>query len=327
MSRHFEPVQLGSIELFCRAAELGSFTAAAHALGLTPAAVSRSIARLEARLKVKLFARTTRQVRLTHDGRLYFEHCRQALGQIEAAERAITGRQGQPAGSLRISAPTTYAHHRLLPLLPRLMAKHPQLEIEINVSNRNIDFVEEGYDLAIRAGTPPDTRLVARPLEDAALGVFASPAYLRKYGTPRSLADLQQHTCIQFELPSTGRPMPWVFAIDGREVDQLFESRLRVSDDVLGCVSLARAGGGLCQTFDFVAAEAVQRGELVEVLLDHRGRSRPFSVLYPQNRHLSAGVKAFVDFLVGEVQPRGALRRRKDSPVPSRPPGARVRRA
>lgn len=327
MSRHFEPVQLGSIELFCRAAELGSFTTAAQALGLTPAAVSRSIARLESRLKVKLFVRTTRQVRLTDDGRLYFEHCRQALGQIEAAERAITGRQGQPAGTLRVSAPTTYAHHRLLPLLPRLMAGHPQLAVEINVSNRNIDFVEEGFDLAIRAGTLPDTRLVARPLEDAPLGVFASPAYLRKHGTPQSIDDLPRHDCIQFELPSTGRPMPWAFCVDGREFDYAFESRLRVSDDVLGCVSLARAGGGLYQTFDFVAAEAVQRGELVEVLQGCRGRSRPFSVLYPHNRHLSAAVKAFVEFLLQQVQAAARLRRRTDSPAPSRPRAARARHA
>lgn len=324
MSRHFEPVQLGSIELFCRAAELGSFTAAAQALGLTPAAVSRSIARLEARLKVRLFVRTTRQVRLTDDGRLYFEHCRQALGQIEAAERAITGRQGQPVGTLRISVPTTYAHHRLLPLLPQLMDRHPQLAVELNVSNRNIDFVEEGYDLAIRAGTPPDSRLVARTLEDAALGVYASPAYLRKHGTPRSLDELRQHACIQFELPSTGRPMPWVFVVGGREHDLVFDSRWRVSDDVLGCVSLARAGAGLCQTFDFVAAEAVQRGELVEVLQDLRGRSRPFSVLYPHNRHLSAGVKAFVDFLLNEAQ---GVSRRKGRPAPSRPRAARAPRA
>jgi DNA-binding transcriptional LysR family regulator len=323
MSRHFEPVQLGSIELFCRAAELGSFTAAAQALGLTPAAVSRSIARLEARLKVKLFVRTTRQVRLTDDGRLYFEHCRQALGQIESAERAITGRQGQPVGTLRISVPTTYAHHRLLPLLPRLMDRHPQLAVELNVSNRNIDFVEEGYDLAIRAGTPPDSRLVARMLEDAALGVYASPAYLRKHGTPRSLEELRHHACMQFELPSTGRPMPWVFVVDGREVDFTVDGRWRVSDDVLGCVSLARSGAGLCQTFDFVAAEAVQHGELVEVLRELRGRSRPFSVMYPHNRHLSAGVKAFVDFLLNEVQ--GASLRR-GRPAPSRQRTARAPR-
>ncbi|WP_290436709.1 LysR family transcriptional regulator, partial [Aeromonas caviae] len=161
MSRAFDPVQLGTIELFCKAAELGSFTATAQVLGVTPASVSRSIQRLEARLGVKLFHRTTRSVRLTHDGELYREQCQQALEQIAEAERAITGRQRPPRGMLRISVGTVYAHHRLVPLLPGFMAAYPEVELELNVSNRNIDFVEDGYDLAIRLGEPRDGRIIA----------------------------------------------------------------------------------------------------------------------------------------------------------------------
>ncbi|MCA3220673.1 MAG: LysR family transcriptional regulator [Burkholderiales bacterium] len=303
MSRVFDPIQLGSIEQFCRAAELLSFRAAAEALGLTPAAVSRSIARLEARLGVRLFVRTTRRINLTADGRLYYEQCRQALAQIEEAERALTGRQSTPRGLLRMSLPTTYGHYRVLPLLPRFRAKYPDVQIEVSLSNRNIDFVEEGYDLAVRLDAPPDTRLVARKLEDATLGVFASSAYLKRRGAPERLEDLARHDCIQFIRPSTGRPMAWIFRDDGRDLDFAFDGPLRIADDVLGAVTCARAGAGLFQIYHFIAAEAVARGELVEVLHAYAGRSRPFSVLFPQNRHLSARVRAFVDFLVAKLAP------------------------
>ncbi len=303
MARVFDPVQLGSIELFCKAAELGSFTGAAEALGLTPAAVSRSIGRLEARLGVRLFVRTTRSIRLTDDGELYRTQCQQALEQIAEAERALSGHQQVPSGVLRISAPTTYAHHRLMPLLPPFMERFPKVTVEINISNRNIDFVEDGYDLAIRHGTLPESRLIARKLEEASLGVFAAPEYLQRRGTPKTLAELKTHDCIQFVLPSTGRPMAWIFKDAGADVDFTFSSRHRVHEDVLGCVNWARAGGGLFQTYDFIARDAVRRGELAEVLRGYRGRSRPFSIIYPPNRHLSARVRAFVGYL-GEATAR-----------------------
>lgn len=309
MSRTFESIQVGSIEQFCRAAELLSFRAAAEALGLSPAAVSRSIARLEARLRVRLFVRTTRRINLTADGQLYYEQCRQALAQIEEAERVLTGRQSKPRGLLRVSLPTTYGHYRVLPLVPRFRAKYPDVELELGLSNRNIDFVDEGYDLAIRLDAPPDTRLVARKLEDASLGVFAAPEYLKRRGTPTTLEALRRHDCIPFIRPSTGRPMAWLFREDGRDVEFPFDGPLRITDDVLGCVTCMRAGAGLFQTYHFIVHEAVQRGELVEVLQPCAGRSRPFSVLFPQNRHLSARVRAFVDFVVANVAPgRRAVR-------------------
>jgi DNA-binding transcriptional LysR family regulator len=301
MSRAFDAMQLGSIELFCRAADLGSFTAAAAAVGVTPAAVSRSVGRLEARLGVRLFARTTRQIRLTDDGRLYYEQCQQALLQIAEASRAVAGQQAVASGALRISAPTTYAHYRLFPMLPRFVAAYPKVQVEISVSNRNIDFVEEGFDLAIRLGAPQDSRLVARKLEDATLGVFGSPGYLKAHGTPKNLGDLKQHDCIQFVLPSTGRPLPWLFRDGGEDVERAFSGSVKVFDDVLGCFNHARAGGGLVQIYHFIANDAVRRGELVEVVKRCGGRARPFSVLYPHNRHMSARVRAFVDFILLQV--------------------------
>jgi DNA-binding transcriptional LysR family regulator len=303
MTRAFDPVQLGSIELFCKAAELEGFTAAAYALGVTAAAVSRSVGRLEARLGVRLFTRTTRQIRLTEEGRTYFEQCRQALAQIENAQRAITGEQGEVSGLLRISAPTTYAHFRVLPLLPGFMRQYPRVQVEVDVSNRNIDFVEDGYDMAIRMGIPQDSRLVARKLEDASLGVFAAPGYLRGRGTPHTLAQLREHDCIQFVLPTSGRGIPWIFRQDGQDVDLKLEGRVRVRDDVLGCLTYALAGGGLVQSYHFMAERHLANGGLVEVLQAFGGRSRQFSALYPQNRHLSAKVRAFVAFVAQAVKP------------------------
>lgn len=294
-------VQIGSIQIFCKAAEVGSFTAAAELLGVTPAAVSRSVARIEKRLGMQLFARSTRQVRLTENGRLYFQQCREAIEQIEDVERVLTGNHSTPVGALRISVPTTYGHFRLLPLLEKFRRKYPQVVLEVDISNRNIDFVEEGFDLAIRLGTPQDSRLVARCLEDAALGVYASPDYLARRGEPRTLDDLRRHDCIQFVRPSTGRPMSWLFRDGDAAVDWPFESSARFSGDVLGCVGYAAAGGGLFQTFDFIAASPQYRG-LVEVLPEYRGRSRPFCILYPHNRHLSARVRALVDLLTSEIE-------------------------
>jgi len=304
MSREFDPVQLSSIELFCKAAELGSFTRAAEALGLTPASVSRSIGRLETRLGVRLFNRTTRSVRLTTEGALYRAHCQQALEQIAEAERALTGQQAEPRGLVRVSVGTVYGHHRVVPMLPGFMAAHPGVEVELDVSNRNVDFVEDGHDLAIRLGEPPDSRLVSRLLEDASVGIFGSPGYLHRRGRPRTVDDLRHHDLIQFVMPSTGRPMSWILRTpEGQDIDFAFRSRQRVHGDVLAGVGWAAAGGGLFQTYHFVAHEAVKSGRLVEVMPDHAGRSRPFHVLYPQNRHLSARVRAFVQYLVAAVAP------------------------
>jgi DNA-binding transcriptional LysR family regulator len=301
MAKNSNAFHLGSIQLFCKAAELESFTAAAGVSGVTPAAVSRSIRRIEERLGVRLFVRTTRQIRLTDEGRLYYEKCRQALAQIEEAECAVTGHQAIPSGVVRISVPTTYGHFRVLPLLPKFRERYPEITVEINVSNHNIDFVEENYDLAIRLGIPQDSRLIARKLEDATLGVFATPAYLKKHGIPRDLDELHSHECIQFVLPSTGKGMPWIFKKNGANVDFSFNSQVRCSDDVLGCFTYAKAGGGIFQIYHFIAEPDIRRGDLQEILLPFAGRSRLFYILYQQNRHVSAKVRALVEFMLEEL--------------------------
>ncbi|WP_448650324.1 LysR substrate-binding domain-containing protein [Pseudomonas fluorescens] len=298
MKRHFEDLQLGSIELFCLAAEASSFTGAAQVAGVTPAAVSRSISRLEERLGSRLFVRTTRSIRLTDSGRTFFQQCRQALTQLVEAQQEVMGAQSVPSGQLRISVPTTYAHHRLLPLLPKFRALYPQVSVDIHISNRNIDFVAEGYDLAIRVRAQPDSSLIARLLEDAELVVVAAPAYLQRAGTPQTLQDLPSHECIQFELPSNGRRIPWLFQVQGQAQEFAGEAGYSISHDVLGGVTLAKHGAGLFQTYKFIVEQELADGTLVEVLKPFGGRSRPFTLLYPHGRYVPHRVRAFVDFLL-----------------------------
>jgi DNA-binding transcriptional LysR family regulator len=300
MQRQFGDILLGSIELFCLAAETGGFTSAALAAGVTPAAVSRSISRLEKRLGLRLFVRTTRSVRLTDAGRTYFAQCQQALAQLADAEREVMGQQAQPSGTLRISVPTTYGHHRILPLLPAFRERFPDIRLHVHLSNRNIDFVEEGYDMAVRVRAQPDSTLIARHLEDASLVVVATRKYLKKAGTPRTLDDLSAHECIQFELPSSGRRISWLFKENGKDREVFADSAYSCSDDVLGGVTLARSDAGLFQTYRFVVEKELADGTLVEVLKPFAGRSRPYTLLYPDGRHVPLRMRVFIDFLMAQ---------------------------
>ncbi|HAP24443.1 MAG TPA: LysR family transcriptional regulator [Achromobacter sp.] len=299
MTRHFDDLQLGSIEMFCLAAELSSFTAAANAAGVTPAAVSRSVSRLEARLGILLFVRRTRHIRLSDEGRAYFEQVRPAIAQLVDAERQVGG-QGA-AGRLRISLPTPYAHYRVLPLLPAFRDKYPNVDVHVHISNRNVDFADDGYDLSVRGRAPDDSALIARKLEDAELVVVGTPDYLRRRGTPQALEDLAAHDCIQFDRPSSGRRIPWTFQVDGEAVDLVTDGAYGTGEDVLGGVTLARAGAGLFQTYRFVVEDDLREGRLTEVLAQYGGSTRPFVLLYPHARHVSRRVRAFVDFLVDKL--------------------------
>lgn len=304
MPRQFDELPLGAIELFCLAAELGSFTAAAQQAGVTPGAISRSVSRIEARLGVRLFVRTTRQIRLTDAGQVYFAQCRQALGQIVEAERLVTGQQLALSGVLRLSMPSTYGQYRILPLLPAFQQRYPQLRLDLHLSNRNIDFAAESFDLAIRARTPADSTLVARKLEDAALVVVAAPAYLARAGTPQTLDDLARHECLQFVRPGAARGSPWSFRDgDGRDVEVATHGSISCGDELYGGVQLARCGAGLYQTYRFTVARELQSGELLEVLPQYAGRTRPFSVMYPHRRHVPARVRALIDHLLAGVRP------------------------
>ncbi|EGQ5281270.1 LysR family transcriptional regulator [Enterobacter hormaechei] len=299
MSRKFD--YLGDVEVFITVVEHGSFTAAAVELSTTPSVLSRAVSRLEARLGRQLLQRTTRRVGLTEAGRIYLEQARSAFSLLDDAERDGRGQGGDLTGRVKISVPTTYGHYRLPPLLARFSQQHPRVQVELNITNRNVDLIAEGFDLAIRLGQMPDSGLVARKLEEAALLLVASPAYLHRMGVPQTLDELQQHSCLPFIMPRTGRIAPWVFRDDGRDVDWLPRSTFEISDDVLGVVSLAEQGMGICQSYEFIVRDRIERGQLVEVLHHLRGRSRPFSVIFAPHRRQSAATRAMISLLTADA--------------------------
>lgn len=296
MTRRYD--HLGDVEAFIATVERGSLTAGATALGTTPSVISRAIGRLESRLGVQLLRRTTRRLSLTDAGQLYLEQSRAAFALINEVERQLQDKGSELTGTVRLSVPTTYGHYRLPVKLQSFMHMYPKVQVELSISNRNVDLVAEGYDLAIRLGELPDSGLVARRLEDAPLCLVASPGYLQRKGTPKGIDELSQHDCLPFVMPSTGRIAPWLFRRDGRDVDWIASSAtLRVSDDVLGVVSLAERGMGLCQTYNFIVADRLQRGTLVEVLPASAGRTRAFSLIYAPHRRLSAASRALIETL------------------------------
>ena len=300
MARRFDHV--ADVEAFVAVAEQGSFTAGAVSLASTASVLSRAVGRLEARLGQQLLHRTTRRLSLTDTGRLYLEQVRAAFTLLDDAERDAQGDAEALTGRVRISVPTSFGHYRLPALLQPFTAQYPQVRIEVNITNRNVDLAAEGFDLVIRLGPLPDSGLVARKLEDAPLCLVAAPAYLQQMGVPRTLDDLPQHRCLPFVMPRTGRLAPWVFRAQGEDVEWLPEAAVTVSDDVLGVVSLAEQGMGICQSYDFIVHSRIADGRLVEVLPQLRGRSRPFSVVYAPHRRQSAAARALIAQLTGQGQ-------------------------
>ena len=289
---------VANLEVFCRTFELGNFTRAAVDLGLTPQAASRALARLEEHLGTTLFRRTTRRLEPTEAGRTYYARCRQALDLLATGERELLADAPDQRGTVRISVGTPWGHHRLVPALARLARTHPNIDVVVQIDNRNIDFVRDGFDCAIRLGVIRDQTLVARKLGDHALGLYASPQYLAERPAPRRVADLAQHRCIGFVMPGSGRVLPWELA--GSEVTP--QMAFTVQGDVLGTIALARAAAGIVQTYDFAVTRELARGELVEVLAITRGAARSFSLLYPKGVVQTAAVKKLVAFLVADAK-------------------------
>lgn len=288
---------LDDVEVFVTVIERGSLTEAAVALSSTASVLSRAITRLEARLGAQLMRRTTRRLSLTEAGQSYLEQARAAFAVIEDAERAIQGQDGALTGRVRLSVSTTYGHYRLPEKLALFSAAHPQVTVDVSITNRNVDLVAEGYDLAIRLGQLPDSGLVARKLEDAPLRLVAAPDYLRRMGVPESIEALAGHACLPFIMPSTGHPGQWLFRSSGANLDWTPQGGMQVFDDVLGVVSLAEAGMGICQTYDFVVRDRLARGSLVELLPHAAGRSRPFFLIFAPHRNLSAATRTLLDML------------------------------
>jgi DNA-binding transcriptional LysR family regulator len=301
---HSLQTTLPGLLVFCAAYELGSFTKAAKQLGVTPQAASRSVTRLEEVLGTRLFRRTTRAIAPTDAARAFYTTSKQGIALLQRAEEEASRGAELSAGVVRISAPTSYGHYRLLPLLGLFRERYPRIELDVDISNRNIDFAKEGFDLAIRMGQIKEEGLVARRLGDFALGVYAAPEYLARKRAPKEPSQLSSHDCIVFLLPRTGRVLPWTFSPGPTSF--VPPAKVRCSDDVLATVTLARAGVGLIQTYDFLVHEDVERGKLQEVLRDYRGGKRPFSLVYPQSQKLGAAARTLADFLLSRRETQGS---------------------
>ncbi|CAI3101041.1 HTH-type transcriptional regulator PgrR [Acinetobacter calcoaceticus] len=298
MSRQFD--HLADVEVFLIVAEKLSISAAAIHLSTTPSVISRTITRLEKKLGIQFFRRTTRHLSLTEAGQLYYEKMQHAFQLIDHAERVVQGEQLQISGKIKLSVPTTYGHYRLPPLLEKFLLQYPDIQIEISISNRNVDLIAEGFDLAIRQGHLPNSSLVARPLELAPLQLVASPNYLKRVGIPQSLEELNHHQGIAFELPSSGKITPWFFKDVDQEIQWTPTNRILVKEDILGVVSLAESGLGICQSYSFIVNEKIRQGKLLPLLEAYAGHTRPFSLLYAQHKHMSSATRALINFLCSD---------------------------
>ncbi|WP_144731496.1 LysR family transcriptional regulator [Acinetobacter oleivorans] len=298
MSRQFD--HLADVEVFLIVAEKLSISATAIHLSTTPSVISRTITRLEKKLGIQFFRRTTRHLSLTEAGQLYYEKMQHAFQLIDHAERVIQGEQLQISGKIKLSVPTTYGHYRLPPLLEKFLLQYPDIQIEISISNRNVDLIAEGFDLAMRQGHLPNSSLVARPLELAPLQLVASPDYLKRVGVPQTFEELNHHQCIAFELPSSGKIIPWFFKDGDHEIQWIPTNRILVKEDILGVVSLAESGLGICQSYNFIVNEKIRLGKLQPLLESYAGHSRPFSLLYAQHKHMSSATRALINFLCSD---------------------------
>ncbi|MEM1241839.1 MAG: LysR family transcriptional regulator [Cyanobacteria bacterium P01_H01_bin.26] len=288
--------RLSTIEIFCKAAELGSFARTAVVLGISPSAVSKAVFRLEQRLGVRLFHRTTRSLRLTQEGTLYFERCQQALGDIAEAEVLITQGVDTPTGLLRVSLPAAYSIHVLAPRLPAFMQQYPKIQLELHVSDRFVDLVEENIDVAIRFGNLSDSTLRIRPLQSYRVVTVAAPSYLQQHGTPTTLAELQQHNCIRLLVERTGQPIKCFYRVGQDFLEATVQGSLKVTGADTARI-LAIQGVGITHLIEFVVQTDLQTGRLQTILEDIEPPVRQAFALYKQRQHTALKVKYFLDFL------------------------------
>lgn len=290
--------RLTGLIAFARAASLGSYSAAARALSVSPSAVSKSVQRLEQHLGLSLFTRTTRSLTLTPEGRDLFQRAIRLLREAEDIEQAALAAHSEPSGTLRVAAPLPIGVHLLCPALPRFRERYPNLSIDLRLSDRMVDIIEEGVDVAIRVGELGDSRLVSRRLAPNRLCAYASPAYLKQRGTPQHPDDLEGHDCVNVRFQSSGQPLRWPFRIGGRVVEITPEPRI-VVDVTDGVVAALAAGGGIGISPTYVAAPYVRRGELLPILTKFAAHRSNITAVWPESRRASPNVKAFLAFVAG----------------------------
>jgi len=286
--------RLDAMQAFVAVADSQGFAPAARKLGLSPSGVTRLIAALEARLGARLLQRTTRKVALTDVGTRYLERVRRILGDVEEAENSAEGERTRPSGRLVVSAPIGFGRLHVSPVMSRYLARYAEVSAELRLSDRMVNLVEDGVDLAVRIGHLPDSTLVARHVGEMRRMVVASNAYLKRRGEPKTPQAIGSHDTIQF-----GMAPDWRFVEDGREIRVVSTPRL-TTNSFDAAIQYAEQGGGLTRVMAYQAAEALKRGRLKIVLAKFEQPALPIHVVYPTSRLLSAKVRAFID-LVTEI--------------------------
>jgi DNA-binding transcriptional LysR family regulator len=291
---------LNEILVFMAVVDEGSFIAGGQAMGLTRSAAGKAVNRLEDRLGVRLLNRTTRALSLTDEGRVFYDRGLQILAAIDDAEASVAGRHGTPKGVLRLTVPDAFGRRVVLPLLKKYLEAWPDIQVEVNLTDRRADIVEEGFDLAVRIGdAPPDTRLVSRVVATYKAMLCASPSYIAARGEPLDIDDLAAHDCLIFS--SRNRRQSWRFlGDDGAWVKAPGRSRLRL-DSGEALRDAAVAGLGIAFLPDFLIAEDLAAGRLQQVLPDLGVEGVKIVTIYPTRRLLEPRVRRFIDLMVEEL--------------------------
>ncbi len=292
--------KLHGVTTFVQVVEAGSFTLAAERMQLTRSAVGKVITRLEARLGVRLLHRTTRSQMLTEAGQAYYDRCVRALAELDAAEADLDSEQTEPHGRLRVSVPIAFGHHCVAPVLYGLVRKHPQLQIDISFTDRAVDLIEEGIDLAVRIGQLHDsTSLAARRLGTQHMSIGAAPSYLARYATPIDINALETHASIAYS--RAGVVSPWHMLDAGGNVRELSIKPQLSLDDVQAITDAGIAGFGLVQVPCWLLARYVETGELAVVMRRCGVRPQEIHAVWPTTRYLPLKTRCAIDALVAEI--------------------------
>lgn len=294
--------QLEDMQMFACVMEQGSFTAAADSLGLSKQLVSRRVAALEERLGVRLLNRSTRRLSPTPLGQAYLERVQRILQEVAEAEQLVGAQRSSPRGALRLSAPVSFGIQHLSPLLPGFLARYPEVSVELDLSDRTIDLLAEGFDMAVRIGELADSSLIASPLMPLGMVTCASPAYLASHGAPQTPAELAGHDCVLY---GHSAAVEWPFRVGGRQQRVAVKGRYRVNNGEL-VRDAAIAGLGIARLPTFIIEGALARGELVAVLESFQLPSTTAWAVYPQHRQASLLVRLLVEHLREALSVDGA---------------------
>jgi len=309
--------KLQAMEVFVNVVDSGGFTRAAEIMQLPKATVSTLIQSLEASLAVKLLHRTTRHVSVTADGAAYYERCLRILSDVRDAEESLSRTRLSPTGRLRIDVPTGLASSVLVPALPDFFARYPDIQMEMGCSDRAVDLVEEGVDCAVRAGQLVDSSLIARRVGILHFVTCATPSYLERYGRPAHPDELTRHLCVNYFSSKTGKIIDWDFSRGAERVQVALPGHIALNDTT-AYTAAGLAGLGIVQMPNFLLEPLLADGSFEQVLPDWSSDSIPVHVVYPQNRHLSAKVRVFVEWVAELFSNHPGMRLPKAPPPAAR---------